>query len=557
MRKKPPYVGTGYINTKKPVFKAVYDYIWSLTANFLPTALKSDRKLYHRFISHIHVSMLALNRKQLKDPAILNSVPIYCRLKDDHFGRNFNWEILRDAGIIKVKPHNSLKHKSNEYRLTSSIFNRILEITAQCIIDFFDVKGMYFVNLFSGKRISVQKSQFYRRVNGEKDFNIPSLIKQSMKSFKPCPLDLETGLRWFKKVKDKYDYEAREFKRETRGLPKYTANYKRLEKEYQSHKGKYLNELSCLETIIVQIVKIEGVTKKDRPIYYVMTAYIVQKNGRVSEIHGGFQSISTMMKHLLLRDIPGIWNYDLKTSQGFILLDEMEKYDIKCPWLENYLNDPKAKTTYAKKIGIPEEVWKNCFYAIVMGANAENRSSSIFKTIKNYCKNEKKTEDTYKLFLKVARGLVKPTNKWRNAIFYSPLPEHHSIRKGVLRWKNACGLIYRDSYLKSKLRPYDTLITDGKEIEKNKTSECKRKIAAYILQGREAYFIHFLTVLCSKNDIPVFKNEHDGVITSKEILKPLIRRTKQATGLHQTDLEFKELCTERKRIERKRYVDTR
>ncbi len=92
-------------------------------------------------------------------------------------------------------------------------------------------------------------------------------------------------------------------------------------------------------------------------------------------------------------------------------------------------------------------------------------------------------------------------------------------------------------------------ICDKREIKK-----VKRKLAAFVLQGQESCFIHHLTVLCDKEDIPIYKNEHDGLITGKPIPNELVMKASEKSHLEFPILEIKPLCDDNKQSETKAYV---
>ena len=85
---------------------------------------------------------------------------------------------------------------------------------------------------------------------------------------------------------------------------------------------------------------------------------------------------------------------------------------------------------------------------------------------------------------------------------------------------------------------------DEKEPKKFSISEAKRKLAAFILQGKEACFIHSLTLLCNLNSIKVMKNEHDGIITNKIIPKALVVSAAIRAKLPGAVLDQKDLAGE-------------
>ena len=116
--------------------------------------------------------------------------------------------------------------------------------------------------------------------------------------------------------------------------------------------------------------------------------------------------------------------------------------------------------------------------------------------------------------------------------------------KSIKYWKNASGMKFKQYGLVN--RTIKDMLADkfGKEKMRLKA---QRKLAAFILQGKEACFIHHLTILCDLNGIPVYKNEHDGLITGKPIKEDLVKEAAQLSGLKNPVLEEKPLISEEKK----------
>ena len=136
------------------------------------------------------------------------------------------------------------------------------------------------------------------------------------------------------------------------------------------------------------------------------------------------------MKDLLLKNTK-TYNYDLKNSQAVILLQELKKaisqdtnlsrkkYKPGYKWLEKYLEDPNFKDELAEKIGIDVETWKDCFYALIMGAEADNNYGAIYKNIYEFFDgNKSKTEKAFNEFLAEVDDLIVITNRWRKYLMF-------------------------------------------------------------------------------------------------------------------------------------------
>ena len=169
---------------------------------------------------------------------------------------------------------------------------------------------------------------------------------------------------------------------------------------------------------------------------------------------------------------------------------------------------------------------------------------------------ETKATQAVNAFSKTVKKLTRSTEKWRSYLYEKEDDRYHYRHTGMKFWKNACGMKFKDYGLRNNGKGLDLIDTKiGKLItSKRVIAKCKRRVAAFMLQGQEAYFIHNLTILCNKNKIPVYKNEHDGIITGKEIPKSYITEAGNLSGLKNPILDIKKLCSKRKEKEMKNFV---
>jgi hypothetical protein len=418
------------------------------------------------------------------------------------------------------------------------------------------------VDLVTGRSTSNSKNSKLTKMTGNvRDTNMPILIRDSIKSMKPCPFNPTYVFKWLHRLDRKHRREKNNYRRALSKYEKGSPEFNVAQREYLRAQGKKLNDFGAIETILNQNPKIISVTSKNGdPLFEYKTAYSVQSSGRISEINGGFQSASKYLKRSLLRDMPKMKiNYDLKGSQANILLQEFEACNLKSPWLESYLSNPDAKDKYAGKVGIPVDVWKDCFYALIMGAEAKSMFGAVFKAFKYHFDGDwGKAKKAHKLFLKIAKELIEVTEKWRNYIYETNDRRYHYQHDGKKHWRNACGMRFKAFGLIKDGAGRNILIdclNDNKPLpHKRNIDKCKRKLAAFILQGQEACFIHHLTIICSKNDIPVYKNEHDGIIVGKKIPDELVKMAAEKSGLNNPILIKKPLCAKKERIELLEYV---
>ena len=565
---KKQYTGSGYITKNYFVSKKTYNFFCSLTDRIeftgeTPEETNANRNKYHRFLSHLYASTVTLkldsDKQELKNKGY---IPIFSRLIEKEFGREFDAYVLRDLKLIEIKPH--VTGKSREYRLKQTIFRKAFKIEASYAKEAWNemvkdgqLKTWVRVNLMTGRYYDTRKRHKLLTDDGlTLSTNIPKVVKESIKSLTPCPFNPKHSGEYINALEKKYIRERRKFK----GIKKTSSRYKQARKEYLTAQGRYHNDRLSQITILNQFpIPIEEKTTKGDRLFQYQAAYKIQNSGRVTEIGGGFQGVSRVVKHLLLKDIKNIYNYDLKSSQANILLQELHYAKIKCRWLENYLNDPELKNKYAKRVGIDVDTWKTCFYALIMGAESKsaNKHKAVYKNILGYFKNDKpQAKKPFKKFLKITKKLTRATRKWRDYLYNTKDRRYHYQHKNVKYWKNPCGMKFKQYGIIENQKREDVLIDmkSGETANKRKTAGVKRKLAAFMLQGLESKFIHHLTILCDQNNIPVYKNEHDGLITGKSIPKSLITRASKRSGLKNPILDIKPLCSKSKVNEMKTYV---
>lgn len=567
------YSGAGYFQNNVPAPRELYRYLWSLTEDIKlkgkPKTVRKKRRKYHRFIIHIYMNM----RKQVVDPNTFQNcneyVPIYSRLIENKFGRNFRPRKLRKK-IIEIKMHNTMARRSREFRLKTEIYEKALKIELQGISKFWDNllckkkkarKDYDLVNLVTGRLHERPKKSAFSEKGRNIDYaNLPKLIKKGVKSLSPGPFNPKYIRRWVKKLYNKYKYELRNFQKIRRQFGDGSDEYKVAEKDLLKARGKYLNDQLSLLTITSQNprkLKLDNNADGD-PLCEYKAAYSIQGSGRISEISGGFQNASRYFKNLFYRHVPNIYNYDLKNSQAIMLMEELEKCGFQCSWLKKYIENHDMKKELSDKIGIPIDLWKDCFYALIFGAEAESRQGVIYENLKEYFKGDLyKTEEAYQSFKRILTKLLKAAKEWRDYIYASDDKRYHYQHDGFKYWKNACGMHFKDYGIKKKkgnIHLYDKLNNNRLITSKPRINRCKRRLAAFILQGQEACFIHNLTILCRGKNIPVYKNEHDGIITGEKITKKLIDEAAKMAQIHSPHMEIKKLCPKEQKNEWKKYV---
>ncbi|MCX5871090.1 MAG: hypothetical protein NTY00_10775 [Deltaproteobacteria bacterium] len=562
--------GNGYFMDSYKGSGELFKYLWSISARIPITGSEMEvlkiRKLYHKFIVHLYVSTCLKSIKN-RDFETHITVPIYSGLIWGKLKRSVATQYLRELNIIRFTNHyhsNNGNGKCREYRLHVKIFNKAQSIAVRNIKQEWDslIEGFKYpqkVNLFTGRPVTTSlKHKMSTCYNNKPDFEIPELIKESIKSLLPCPFNPHDIMPWLERAKEKFKHVQKEYikvkdqfkqkfpnmsYKEKRKHPKYYPTYRK----YNKAKGLLINMNLAFNTIMNQNPElIDKYTNDGKQLMQYKAAYSPQGSGRVTEIHGGFQGITTPCKLLLLNEAD-TFNYDLKNSQAMILADELKEGGIQCDWLNDYIAGKIDKEKLAEEVGITVECWKECFYSTIMGAET-GPYGAIFNNIHNEIEDYRQAKKIHKKFLMIIKEMLVACNKWRDYLLYS-VSQRYMYKHNNYHWRNVCNMRFKGYAATKDNDNVEIVETDNGEVIKNlKTlGKLKRELAAFFLQGREAFFIHSLTIACAKHDIPVYKNEHDGVITGKKIPIELVRKISNEVGLPQLDLTIKPICSVNKK----------
>lgn len=257
-------------------------------------------------------------------------------------------------------------------------------------------------------------------------------------------------------------------------------------------------------------------------------------SGRISEEGGGMQSCTREMKAAAFSNIPGIRNYDLKSSQVYGLIQWFEFANIDSSWLHTYLS--KSKSDYANLVGISIDCWKSCFLSLVMNAYLPNEvdknmcSDDI--SILNYLLQEAKGNEELALkyyfkFYEVVQPLLKSLDKWKDWLIKEYIPMTAVNKHGNQYLVNRTGMTLCISDFKTDKGKWKNL------------TKFKRKLCAFLLQGGEAAFIHHLTIISKQYNFTPLNNQHDGLIVIGEIPQEAIDYARAESGLKYAILEEK------------------
>lgn len=442
------------------------------------------------------------------------------------------------------------------YWLPDTIFHQAAKLHTDTVFDDWEKllctgKGPATVNLISGSSMAKPISKKNLFLNNTSPDKAPALIKKSLECLQPCTINPTLIVPWARKAEEKFKKEQKIFLDRRKSLIKRypeknmkdirkMASYRRVEKKRNKARGLRNNLITCLTSILNRDPK--PVAGTNDIFWTYNAAYRLQKSGRVGEIHGGFQNICTPAKHLLLKDVD-VYNYDIKSCQAVILAEELKLCGFHCKWLETYNADKSLRKKYADEIGITEGCWKNAFYAIIMGAEAGQFGAPL-KAIRKEVRCNEEAKLLAEIFIEIVQELLDACEKWRDHLLITFDSRYLYRSKKYYWWRNSCKMKFPG--FKKDLEGNIISIKHKNFGGKKSIAKLKRKLAAFYLQGKEAYIIHNLTIICSENGIPVYKNEHDGIIVGARIPKLLFKSVAIEAGLPMLEIADKPICDDQK-----------
>lgn len=271
----------------------------------------------------------------------------------------------------------------------------------------------------------------------------------------------------------------------------------------------YDNDRLCAQTIFAGLRTSGGVS-------YYTPSYGPQDPGRIGENGGGLQSCTKRMKEAAFDGMTNIYNYDLKSSHAYVLLQELKLADIDGSWVEDHVGVFEEK---AAQLGLSKGTYKKCFFSTINGAShvwktAKEQPGAIQELLlKKFEGEEAKAKfGTVVAELKPLKGIVE---KWRKWLLSPECPHRRTTQ--------------REDYILNAAGQW--LHTSDNELE--------RKVNAHILQGQEAAYIHHLTILSEKYDFVPISNQHDGLITLGEVPEEAKQAAGKLSGFEQPFLEIK------------------
>ncbi|MGB3421317.1 MAG: hypothetical protein WBA52_12945 [Dolichospermum sp.] len=515
------------------------------TKEVLDKLLKGYTSDDYQFFVHVYSSTL-ISLSKGED----GWVPVSFKLMQSRWGQRVKLSIDRmiQDGLIEVKSLGTFELKdgtlvpqtyskkdglSREFTIHQNVLTGLISWGIQTLEE---AKSSKYYDLMTGKIINRDKEPRFPK-RDDKDTKYPPLIIGALELIETCTVNIRAIEKHMEKLTDAAD---------------------RIFGDGTIKDVKALAIDNCAyQQILSNTVKQYG----DFVDYRVMfSAEGPQQSGRVTEAGVGMQNCSRAMKHAGFSDVPGLKNYDLKSSQVWGLIQWFEdanddaqwKTKIDTTWSTNYLDQDKQ--VFADKVGISKDRWKECFLALVMGAFMKEKVTvedfapvKVITKVKGdlvetdaapskalfNCFYEEALGDAelalsyYKKFYEVVRPLKASIDNWQDWLIKRYLVKHSVYPRGVHKVINVTGASF-------DLTPYKDAKGELKDV-----NTLKRKLSAFFLQGSEAGFIHHLTILSTTYEFRCINNQHDGLVTIGEIPQEAVDIARQRSGLRYAKLEEK------------------
>ena len=413
------------------------------------------------------------------------SVPVPSKLIERRF-RRLDWRALEEAGVVDVGPYDRVRRRCREFRPADDVRRAFYEAgpTARRVVQ----DGLYDV---STGRPTTRRTKSQRRTPSGNA--LPPLVRAAIDAVGEVPVDVHAIERHLGRLRVRSD-EAEP------GPARATAE------------GRYLNDLRCHHAVLTQGARPLDPTEPGG-LWAYRPAYRPQRFGRVSQIGGGLQSCSTAMKGVAYPDVhpvdgTPIGNLDLRASQASLLVVLLEEAGVDPAWLRAYVSDPDAKRAAAAYVGVPVATWKECLYALLMGALVATlrqvrwSRGRVAQAIRGAAPPGEFAA-TYARFLDYTEGLRAVLARWHRWLVGVYVPEN-------ARPNNADGKRYVTNECGAKVAVED--LAEG-----GKPWRLKARLAASLLQGREAALVHTLAASSREHGFRVLSHEHDGLVVAGRV----------------------------------------
>lgn len=436
---------------------------------------------------------------------------------------------LEDDGVLEVKEHSYARGQSKEWRLGYEVARQFYGLQTS-------LPGAPLRDALTGRKL---RPAVFSSTDQNKN-RLPSLVLGARQALKYGYFNLVSLREYLSEAES--SLTAAVDTQKGASIPPHRANFE----DPDWLRARLDNDIMCYAAILRQ--KPELLTGST---YRYGLAYAVQKSGRISQVGGGAQSCSREMKQALYRDLEGlppVFNYDLKSSQAYILRAMMTEAEIDTSWLDDYLASDKS--LYADQVGISIPAWKSAFYSTVMGADLapslsfKKRNSAMADIFYDefYAPGRlfdrleagigkveglggpetiRQAEEAYQRFREVVNPFHQQLRKWKEMLKATLVDHHGKPNRAGRSVTNAVGVH----------------MSWTREVEESGSEKAALgKLAAFVLQGKEAAFIHRLTAALPEHQVMPISNEHDGLVTLGAIPAGLIDRVREQENMPYAEL---------------------
>lgn len=462
-------------------------------------------------------------------------VPVPWNLRHRAF-RGADVEGLVRAGLILHKSHDRARRRCAEFQPHPDVLREY----EWEVLDNLD--GTW-VNLFDGKRTRRQPKHERKDETGNAQ---PELMRSAWDHVKPCPFDRAAGQRMIGlrrserslalmlavgKLSEVVGYEEPEHLSVEERVELLKEKWEaakaaghpgvervlQAKREYVTASGRFSNDLCCFERVAYRY----GVKHEGGDVWASQETYRGSSTGRSSAHAGAFQNMSREMKRATIMGAKAkgydVRNYDLDSSHDRILLEFFGDAGVRCEWLEATLEESGWKRRLASDIGVERETVKRCLHAMKMGAPVvASPVCEVYKLVSRDAGAD--AADAFERLRDATEPLQEALGEW-----------HRHLTK---EWEaeNA----YR-GYAGRRYVRNDVMMTFCLDDYPDWKTRA-RKLAAFLLQGREAEFIYTLTKLSGKLGFTVVSLQHDGFVTLGEVPAAAIDEAKRLTGMDYAEL---------------------
>lgn len=217
-----------------------------------------------------------------------------------------------------------------------------------------------------------------------------------------------------------------------------------------------------------------------------------------------------------------VLNKDLRASQARILVVLLREAGLDPSWLVAYGEDPAAKHEAAAFVGVPVGAWKTALLALLMGARVPSRKQArrsageVAGAIRGAVAPDAFAA-AYGRFLDRTAPLRAVLAEWHQWLVDVYVPANAVLN-------NADGLRYLTNEVGAKVSVEE--LAEG-----GKPWQLKARLAAFLLQGREAALVHTLAVSAGRYGFEVLSHEHDGLVVAGDVPREAVEAAARAARI--------------------------